>query len=388
MKEKKYIIGFAIVLAIFVLVEFVKPKETDWTVSFSNKDKIPFGTYALFDLMKETYPQKMLKTNYRSFYEFMEKNEPENTNYIIITENFELNNLAIGDILDYVEKGNNIFIAANYFESSFLDTLKIEEELFWYYDDSLNFNFSNSKINDKDGFYFNKKIEGNYFSLPEHSRVTILGTGQDSLINFVKIRQGRGNIYLNSQPFIYTNYNLLKKSNYEYVFKSLSYLPEQTTYWDEYFKPGNMIQNSPLRVIFSSPALKTAYYLLAFGLVLYMLFIGKRQQRIIPIIKPLENTSLEFTETIARLYLHKKNNKDLSIKKYKFFLEGIRQKYYINPKDFNSENIDKIAEKTGVKKNIIQKLLKQIEFIKQTDRVTDAELYNFNKLIEKFTILF
>jgi len=386
MKEKKYIIGFAIVLSIFVLVEFLKPKETDWTVSFSNKDKIPFGTYALFDLMKETVPQNMLKTNYRSFYEFVEKNQPENTNYIIITDNLELNNLSIRDILDYVEKGNNIFIAANYFDYNFLDTLKIEEELIWYYEDSIKFNFSNSKIRDKNGFYFNKKIEGNYFSIPENSRATILGSGQDSLINFVKIKHGQGNIYLNSQPFIYTNYNLLKKNNYEYVFKSLSYLPEQTTYWDEYFKPGNMIQNSPLRVVFSSPALKTAYYLLAVGLILYMLFIGKRQQRIIPIIKPLENTSLEFTETIARLYLHKKNNKDLSIKKYKFFLENIRQKHFINPKDFSFENIDKIAEKTGVKKDTIQKLLKEIEFIKQTNKITDAELYNFNKLIEKFNL--
>jgi len=384
MKEKKYIIGFAIVLAIFVLVEFVKPKETDWTVSFSNQDKIPFGTYALFDLMKETYPQDILKTNYRSFYEFAEKNEPENTNYIIITDNLELNNLAINDILDYVEKGNNLFIAANYFDYNLLDTLKIEDDFFWHYEDSINFNFSNSKINDKEGFYFNKKIEGNYFSVLKHTRVTILGTGEDSLINFVKIKHGRGNIYLNSQPFIYTNYNLLKKNNYEYVFKSLSYLPEQTTYWDEYFKPGNMIQNSPLRVIFSSPALKTAYYLLAFGLVLYMLFIGKRQQRIIPIVKPLENTSLEFTETIARLYLHKKNNKDLSIKKYKFLLENIRQKHYINPKDFNVDNIDNISEKTSVDKKTIQKLLQQIKLIKQSDKVTDLELYNFNKLIERF----
>ncbi len=384
MKEKKYIIGFVLVLAIFVLVEFIKPKETDWTVSFSKKDKIPFGTYALFNLMQETYPPKKIKTNNRSFYEFTKNNEVENTNYIIITDELELNELDIQKFLEFVEKGNNMFLAANFFEHSFLDTLNLETEFHWNNNDSLNFNLSNSQLKDKNGFDFNKKIEGNYFEPSVDSKITILGTGQGNLINFVKIKYGSGYLFLNSQPFIYTNYNLLQQNNYEYVFKSLSYLPKQETYWDEYFKPGNLTKNSPLRVVFDSPALLAAYYLLIFGLIFYMLFIGKRQQRIIPIIKPLKNTSLEFTETIARLYLHKRNHRDLAIKKYKFFLENIRQKYYINPKDFNLENIDKISEKTSADKNTILKILQKAEIINQAKRITDAELYNFNKLIESF----
>lgn len=383
--KKKYFIGFIIVLILFVLVEIFKPKQTDWTVSFSRKDKIPFGTFVLFDLMKETYPKNMLKTQRRSFREFIEQQElSSNTNYIIITEKLDINDLDINDMLQFVERGNNMFISALFINQAFLDSLNIETDFKWLDNDTLNFNFSNPQIKDSLGYSFSKKTEGNYIKETYNSEITILGTNND-LTNYVKINYGEGNFFVNCQPFLYTNYNLLKVNNYEYVFKSLSYLPEQKTYWDEYYKPANESNNkSPLRVVFNSPTLLTAYYLLLVGVLLYMLFIGKRQQRIVPVIKPLKNTSLEFSQTIALLYLHKRNHRDLAQKKIKFFLENIKLKYYINSAEFNDKHIERISEKTGTSTKTIRVLLRIFNNIRISNRITDRELFALNKTIERF----
>lgn len=383
--NRKYIIGFAVVLIIFVLVEVLKPKETDWTVSFSKKDKIPYGTYALFDLMKQTFNEEDFITNSLSFYEFIEENQTlTGSNYIIITNNLEVSPIDVEEMLSFAAKGNNVFIAAQYINNELLDTLQVWADYSFNLHDSTMLAFANKNLNSDTAYAYTKKTEGNYYQILDENGVTILGQSTDSLVNFVKIPFGAGNFYLNSQPFVYTNYNLLKADNYEYAFKSLSYLPKTTTYWDEYYKPGRKMQSSPLRVVFNSKALVVAYYLLLIGLILYMLFMGKRKQRIISILKPFKNTSLEFTQTIAQLYFHKKNHLDLMNKKYKFLLENLDKQYFIKPMDFNIENIDRISEKTNVSHKTLRKLIAQMEAVKQKNRISDSQIFEMNKTIEQF----
>ena len=44
-----YLLGLALLFAAYVLVESHRPKPLDWTPTYINTDKIPYGTYALFD---------------------------------------------------------------------------------------------------------------------------------------------------------------------------------------------------------------------------------------------------------------------------------------------------------------------------------------------------
>ena len=62
---------------------------------------------------------------------------------------------------------------------------------------------------------------------------------------------------------------------------------------------------------------------------------GKRKQRIIPVITPLKNTSLEFVETIGRLYYQKGTRSGIAHKKIIFFLDFIRTRYNIATNVFN-----------------------------------------------------
>jgi hypothetical protein len=50
MKDLKiYIFLASILLVFYVVAQYNKPKPTDWSLTLVNTDKIPFGTYVLFN---------------------------------------------------------------------------------------------------------------------------------------------------------------------------------------------------------------------------------------------------------------------------------------------------------------------------------------------------
>ena len=54
--------------------------------------------------------------------------------------------------------------------------------------------------------------------------------------------------------------------------------------------------------IMKQESLRWGFWVLIISLLLYAIFEAKRTQRIIPVVKPLPNTTLDFTNTVGRLY--------------------------------------------------------------------------------------
>lgn len=390
MRKKLPFIIFALIFIAFVAMEYFGPKEIDWRLSFSKNHKIPYGSYALYDLLEDTYSDSELKIQSRSLFQFFNENyNLQYTSMIFLSFNINMSDNDASELLSYVSNGNNAFIVTSNFPNILSDTLNFEVTYNpWSFtsnndSDTSYLNLVNPKLNNNENYLYDKGLYPYYFSKIDTANTIILGQGNDSLINFVQIPFGEGMFYLNTQPFAFTNYNILKRNNHEYAFKALSYLPSQTIYWDEYFKPNKANNNSQLRYILSNEALNAAYVLLIIGLVLFILFHGKRKQRIVQVLKKLENTSLEFIYTISRLYYHSKNHKDIAEKKYLYLLDFLRTKYYIKIKryDFNSQ---KIAEKTGVSEKTVSMVFKQAQLINSYQSISQDQLMNFNKAIEQF----
>ncbi|MCL4278264.1 MAG: hypothetical protein KJZ60_01035, partial [Ignavibacteriaceae bacterium] len=116
----------------------------------------------------------------------------------------------------------------------------------------------------------------------------------------------------------------------------------------------------------------------------FILFYGRRKQRIIPVIKPLSNTTLEFVETVGNLYYQQKDYKNIADKKIIYFLDHIRNKYFIRTSSFDNETLKKIAEKSSIPETIIKSVFKEIENITASQKVTEQELINLNQRIETF----
>jgi len=210
-----------------------------------------------------------------------------------------------------------------------------------------------------------------------------LGTNRQGKTNFIAIKHGAGRIYFHTQPLVFTNYHLLY-GNVEYASKVLSYLPVRTTIWDQYYKPDRIIDQSPMRYILSQEALRSAYYLLLLTLLLYMLLESKRRQRIIPVVKAHENSSLLFLKTVGSLYFKQHDNAHLARKKVIFFKEFLREHYHLTQIAPTNESIDAIAYKTGVPHKLVKQLMEMIDYYGTAEKVSDQGLMELNKKMEIF----
>jgi hypothetical protein len=139
-----------------------------------------------------------------------------------------------------------------------------------------------------------------------------------------------------------------------------------------------------LQYILSQDSLKWAYYLILASVVLFIFFYGRRRQRIIPVIPPLANTTIEFVETVGNLYYQQKDYKNIAEKKISFFQDFIRNKYFIKTSSFDEETIQKIADKSSLSTGKIKSMLREIEKINHSQKITEEDLVNINYQIEKF----
>jgi len=387
MKNRKIKYYIILILSFGSLIgwEIMKPKPIDWTFSLYHKDKIPYGTYVIYNTLKEVFPGQKIKTNNLTLYEYSKKQAPLNKNFIFIVDDFNPDSLEIKQLLNFAQAGNNIFISANKINKMFSDTLGFEVSYYFNFESkSMNYNFVNPKLIKKNGYTYKKAFDNYYFSKVDTVNSKLIGIKNKILVNFIRQKYGNGEFFISTDPIVFTNYNLLYDNNSDYAYKALSHLPLREIIWDTSSHKDNDLEASPLRYILKNKALKYAYYLLMISIIFYMFLTAKRRQRVIPVMKPYQNTSLEFIETIGRLYLHGKNHKDIAIKKFNYFCEFVRLKYYINIKNPDDFSTEKFAEKTETNIELIQQILSVSKEIDNSQTITDKQLLELNKLIEQF----
>ncbi|MBC7438697.1 MAG: hypothetical protein H7250_01755 [Flavobacterium sp.] len=194
-----------------------------------------------------------------------------------------------------------------------------------------------------------------------------------------------GNFFLHTQPAAFTNFHLLKKNNFEYGEKVLSYLPKADVIWYTKNQNGEKISTSPLRFIFSQPALKAAWFLFLTGMLLFMIFNAKRRQRVVPIIKPLQNSSVDFTRTIGNLYFQEGEHGNLIDKKIIYFLDKIRSQYLLETITLDDNFIRKLHQKSGKNLVDIQNIVFSITHHRKNNfESIEADLIELNAAIERF----
>ena len=386
MKNLKFIIPVTLVFILLVIIKMFTPEQTDWSPSYSKNDKIPYGSYLLFTLIPDIFPSQKIESTNLPFYNITEERKIENKNIIFICNNFEPDELDTKVLKELLAQGNDIFIAANSFGKNITDSLKIftSYSLFGEFD-SAYANFTNPKIKREKDYKFSQGNYDHYFTSFDTSKVLVLGMNNNNFANYLSIKVGKGNLYLHSIPDIFTNYNILK-SDREYIFKSLSYLKVRDLIWDEYYKEVNKYQSTPIRYILSQPALKWGYFTLVISLIFFVIFKGRRDQRIIPVIKPLTNTTLEFVNTVGNLYFKQSNHKNIAEKKIIYFLDYVRTKYSLKTLLLNDQFIFQLSEKSLIEKEEIKKLASIINMISISESIKQANLIELNNLIENFYI--
>lgn len=384
---RRYLIVSAVLLVGYLLVQYYKPKPTNWTPSYLKEDKIPFGTYILYHELHNLFPKREVKITRDPIYNTLKDKRFNNTNYLFISHSMELDKLDYKEPIRFAKDGNNVFVAAFDFGKTLGDTLKFTIGSSYNYSTgkSSGVNFTNPALKTKHNYLFGKQIAEQYFSSIDTSGVTVLGKNSNGSPNFIKYPFGKGNIYISPNPQLFTNYSLINPLGRDYAAKALSYLPASASLiWDEHNTRGNIDDSAVLRVIFKNESLRWAYYIALVGLIIFVLFEMKRRQRIIPVIEPLQNSSLDFVKVVGKVYYQQRDNGDIARKKINYFLEHVRSTYNLKTLSLDKELEKALNLRSGVPVETIDQLFSLVNRINKNQNVDDSSLINLNKLIERF----
>ena len=395
-KGLKYIIIAVATVALLMVIQYNRPKEINWTNSYVAKHKIPYGTFVLNDVMEHLFKDKIQQVNIPPF-EFLKENEDISGTYFFVNNNINFGEAELLSLLDWVDKGNTLFIASENYEEKLLDTLKLNTATLFSGLENIRSHkhrLVNPLLDSEDGYVFKKEDYVTYFMKYGTDSMTILGTvanieknkkKNEEVNNVIKRSFGKGEVILSTFPKAFTNYFILKDNNKQYTAGVLSYLDDsRTIYMDNHHKSGKAVYTSPMYVFLNTKEFKWAYYLALIGVVIYVFFEGKRKQRAIPVITPLKNQTLAFTRTIADMYFEKGERKQITEHKIAHFLEYIRSRFYMNTLKRDDSFYTNLAMRSNHSKEEIKALFSLIEQLEAKDNLTDIELQKLNSAIENF----
>lgn len=327
----------------------------DWRKNFDVDKKTPFGLYIFNQESTGLFRGKLEKVGV-SPYSYYQKNDQKKPHNILIIQK-KLDDVSWQYILNEVSNGSDVMWFTNDTTAKLRDTLgfrfkTVSGEKNYY------LQLTDEKLADS-RLFIDKFPENQGFSYIRND-IEILGktlhkakSNKSSFsADFVKINFGKGHFYIHSEPLVLTNYYILNSRN-KYVENVLSYLPNRETVW--FIENDTSLSMSPMRFIISHPPLKSAWYLLIAGLLIFVFFNAKRKQRIVPVIEPLKNTSVEFIRSIGNLYLQEGDFHEMMAKKAQYFLSKIRMDLLIDTHSLDEQFIHKLHLKTG----------KNIELIKE-----------------------
>lgn len=390
-KDWKYIIYVAGAVLLFVTVKLLSPKQFDWSVTLAHDDKDPYGTFALNELLPNMFSKQEIRNCYQTIYELKDSLKADE-NILIISRDFLCEEEDANALLDHVAQGGTVFISSQYFRGHLADTLNINSYDYFFSDgggsvynsDSSALRFSNNRLDTTRNFWFKRDNIHNSFQRFDTTRTTIIAKNDNNDPVTIRIQWGKGNIILNTTPLAFTNIYLLSKNNHEFVSNTFSYLPIKKIYWTEYYHVGRMEAKTPLRFVLNTEPLAWAYYLIISSILLLMVFEAKRKQRIIPVVKPPANTSLEFVSTIGNLFYQTGDHKNIAEKKINFFLEQIRTKFLLKTNRLDEQFFDALASKSGNSKEDVIALFSAISYTQSSSMISVGQLMDLNDKIEKF----
>ena len=224
-----------------------------------------------------------------------------------------------------------------------------------------------------------------YFSEFDTAKTRVLGMNSLRQVTGVALYR-KGHLHPHTVPLAFTNYFILTGKNKRYVEQALSYLPQNASglYWDEYYKLGRGGPTTPLRVILSRPALRSAYFLALASIILFLVFQSKRRQRIIPIIEAPRNDSMDFVETVSRVYYNQQNHRNIALKKVTYLLDRFRTHYGLQTQMLDEDFEQRLSQKSGAPLNLVQELVSMVHRIRHNETILAPELMHFSRLIDEF----
>ena len=385
---KAYIIIASLILVVYLVAQYQQPQPIDWTPSYLKEAKIPLGAKILYDRLPDIFPGAKVQTYREPMYNVLNDHKVTNATYIIICEYASLSTPDFDKMIPFIKKGNDVFISSTAFGDTLTNKFKLQTDINYdLKEEQDTIHFVNKGFDPLRNYIIDKELRGEYFSDFDTTKAISLAQNHQQQSTFIKFNIGRGSLYLSANPTLFANYNLLKPDGAEYAAKALSYLQnKKTIIWDEYYNVGRDGEESEFRVLFDKVPLRWAYYISLISIIVYVLYQMKRRQRIIPVITPLENSTLSFVTVVGQVYYERRDNSNIALKKITYLLEYIRQKYRLQTNKLDQDFITVLASRAEMSTDEARELVTIINYILSKQQLSDQELIKANHLIQQFYI--
>jgi hypothetical protein len=365
----------------------------DLRESYGNNDTRPFGAAIAFRLLQYTYPDLSIWEQKKSFQESINWYNDKHALYISVSKKLFMTPADVKILRNYAIAGNTVVLAAAEIDTSFLDKLGLGMRSLQIE----NFGpaaYAQAAVSDRPipdpvisyKYYYYPFI--NYFDRYDSATSFPISYNSIRKPNGMRIILGEGQFIIFSDPRIFSNYFLLTRGNHSYLVNLFRHLPDSPDkiYWNEYFlKNSNSSDDfSSLAAIMKYPALRWAFWVVVGLGLIYIFFNGKRRQRIIPVRKPVENSSVAYAEAIAGLYLKQHDNRIIALKMGTWFREYLRNHYFIQHTVINESYIDSLSRKTGVSPVVVKDLYDILATSQSGDQISNATLLTLNSHIQQF----
>ena len=395
-KSKIFIIVIVVAIGLLTFLEANEPEPVNWFPSYAKTDKIPLGTFVSYNLIKEAFTEEKVKDINQPPYEFLTDNDTVSGTYFFVNGTVNFDKDELNKVLNWVDKGNTLFISAKTIEEKLLDTLQLEAENLISVNNITTkplLELVNKNLKVDLPYLYDRDIYNSYFKTIDTLKTTVLGITElykDTLqiqspkVNYIQQPFGNGVILLHTFPEAFGNYFMLKANNFEYTQNALTYIKGKPILWDNYYKAGKTFYTSPLFLLLSNRYLKWAYYFVLIAAVLLVIFEGKRKQRSIPIIDPLKNQTLAFTRTISGMYFEKEKHKEIAKKQNLLFLEYVRNTLRVPTNNIYEKTIIDIAARSNNTVEDTKELFNFFNELHNTPKIEKEQLIRLYQLIKEF----
>jgi len=433
---KLFLISTLVVVLILVFIWFYSsPAPTNWMVQLRPDGKDPYDTHIIHELLKKVRDDQPFISIEDSLEIRLKDSTEAIDNYVFIGEDFFVDSLEIDAIKRFVQEGNRAFIFTQTRYNPLLTSITSKSDIDYYLGESEfdseylqsqfqlrttdtntvayigvtpQQNYTYSVYND-----FKKRgWEWSYFAdslfAEERSFAEVLGHytrpedtgGEDAEYpEYICFKFGKGEIYFHCNPIRFANYYAKNDTLIPYMQAAFSHLGEGKVIWDEESRnyeynnkfnegPPPLPNEGPLEFILSEPSLQRAWYVLLAGLILYLAFGAKRKQRVIPVMENMENTSIEYAETISQLFMKQEDHTKLvhlKIELYKSFLrERLKLLVPVHITLWNDEFIKTISQRSGIPYEKVSSLIEQCKYYQSVSGIETEKMLDFHNKLEEF----
>lgn len=395
-----FVAGF---LVFVFLLEWNAPSKFVWEPTFNHYDKQPFGCAVFDSLMENSVPAGYEVTKKTIAQLEREGYGKKPHAFLIQTVSFRPSATDIRSLDRLLKAGNKVFIATSDIEpDSLYPDLQVDingQNVFSPME--VKASIANQSI-PYDTLVFSRQLpyqgkEYHVYSAMTGNSVAVEGNVTcDTLViswvseeesdstegpwvpRVVKIKRGKGELFVSCDPLLMTNYGILDTQINGLIFRLMSQFRGLPIIRTEAYGPETEYEtDTPLRFWLQNEPLRWAIYLTLGGLLLFCIFYARRRQRVIPVVEEPANRSLEFVKLIGTLYHQKHINRDLLQKKYSYFGETLRRMTMIDVEDVESrkENIAQIAIRTGMPEAEVRMILDRVNrYLQGNDELKDAAL--------------